>query len=65
MPGNSHWQPGVTAVFMFARLAAISVSIAANGGDRGWRAAEPDGHLVVVGDDVVQGELGQPGDGLA
>ena len=34
-PGNSHWQPGLTAVFMFARLAASSVSIAANGSGTG------------------------------
>jgi hypothetical protein len=34
-PGNSHWQPGLAAVIMFTRLAASSVSIAANGSGTG------------------------------
>jgi hypothetical protein len=33
--GNSHWQPGLAAVFIFTRLAASSVSIAANGSGTG------------------------------
>lgn len=34
-PGNSHWQSGLTAVFMFTRLAASSVSIAPRGSGTG------------------------------
>ena len=36
-PGNSHRQAGLAAVFMFARLAASSVSIAAKGSGTGGR----------------------------
>jgi hypothetical protein len=34
-PGNSHWQPGFAAVFMFTWSAASSVSIATNGSGTG------------------------------
>ena len=38
--------------------------MAANGSGTGWADRQPDGHLLVGLDDVVDGEPHDPGDGL-
>ena len=60
-PRNSHRQAGLAAVFMFARLAASSVSIAAKGRGPGPGGAEADEHLAIVVDDVVRWSGGPGG----
>ena len=60
-PGNSRRQAALAAVFMVARLAASSVSIAAKGSGTGAGGAEADEHLAIVVDDVVACQADQAG----
>jgi hypothetical protein len=48
-------------VFMFARLAASSVSIAAKGSGTGAEGRRGDEHLAIVVDDVVDDQADQAG----
>lgn len=63
-PGNSHRHAGLTAVFMFARLAASSVSIAANSLGTPRAESLPGGSGAHLGQQPPGGELAQKPSGL-